>query len=158
MILKVCGYVASDQRMISIDLGVTRSKVKFTVEGGGGVTCSTNIVSCLVLDFISNKAKQDHNVPCAVCQAERNNVLMIPAKYTCYPGWHKEYSGYLVAERRDHKSNKMFECLDHDPEADQAGYRNENGALMYPTKGYCGSLPCPPYEEGKPLTCVVCTK
>ena len=83
---------------------------------------------------------------------------MIPAKNKCYPGWHMEYNGYLVAEHYDHKSNKKFECLDHEPQTDQAGYRNENGALMYPVLGICGSLPCPAYLESKILTCVVCTK
>ena len=111
-----------------------------------------------VLDFLSGKTLHNHNVPCAVCQSERSNVLMIPAKNKCLPGWHREYNGVLVAAYHGHKGNKMFECLDHDPEADQAGYRDEDGALMYHTQGYCGSLPCPPYEEGKPLTCVVCTK
>ena len=110
-------------------------------------------------DFVSGEAVQDHNVPCAVCQSvHRRNVLMIPAKNKCYPGWHMEYNGYLVAEHYEHKNNKNFECLDHEPQTDQAGYRNENGALMYPVLGICGSLPCPAYLESKILTCVVCTK
>ena len=110
-------------------------------------------------DFVSGKAVHDHNVPCAVCQSfERSRVLMIPAKNHCPSGWNREYNGYLVADHYLHASSKMFECLDHDPETDQAGYRNEDGALMYRTDGSCGSLPCPPYQEGKALTCVVCTK
>ena len=87
---------------------------------------------------------------------------MVPAKNVCYPGWHLEYSGYLVAEHYGHASSKDFECLDSDPETIEGGYLNEGGALMYPTVGSCGSLQCPNYhpvpKEGWPFTCAVCTK
>ena len=107
--------------------------------------------------LLSGKAIQNHNVPCAVCQAERNNVLMIPAKNTL--SWLAQGVQWIPGGRTSwHKNNRVSECLDHDPEADQAGYRDENGALMYQTGGVCGSLPCPPYEQGRALTCVICTK
>ena len=110
-------------------------------------------------DFVSGKVTQNHNVPCTVCQSrKRKHLLMIPGRNICYPDWTMEYNGYLVSEHHGHQSSKMFECLDHHPETDHAGYRDENGALMYRTTGSCGALPCPAYEEGKPLTCAVCTK
>ena len=46
--------------------------------------------------------------------------------------------------------------MDHDPEADAAGYKDDNGALFYRAEGRCGSLPCPAYQDGFELTCVVC--
>ena len=45
--------------------------------------------------------------------------------------------------------------MDQDPEADKAGYRDENIALFYQTEG---TLPCPPYANRIELTCVVYTK
>ena len=114
---------------------------------------------CYILDFVSGTKLQDHNVPCAVCQSlSRDMLMMVPAKNVCYPGWHMEYNGYLVSSYYAHAASKDFECLDHNPETDQSGYRNENGALMYRVVGSCGSLPCPAYIEAKVLTCVVCTK
>jgi len=35
---------------------------------------------------------------------------------------------------------------------------DHNGLLFHSVEGRCGSLPCPPYEETKELTCAVCTK
>ena len=35
---------------------------------------------------------------------------------------------------------------------------NHQGLLLGFVEGRCGSLPCPPYEETKELTCAVCTK
>ena len=35
---------------------------------------------------------------------------------------------------------------------------NEDGLLFYFVEGRCGSLPCPPYDNTKELSCAVCTK
>ena len=56
------------------------------------------------------------------------------------------------------KSPKNYVCIDHAPEADKAGYGYKGGATLYPVAGYCGSLPCPGYIQGKRLTCVVCSQ
>lgn len=101
---------------------------------------------------------KDYDMLCAVCKStERTTSLMIPAKKTCPDGWNIEYWGYLTSERHTHKRSEYI-CVDEAPEADQAGYQNENGALAYPVEAKCGSLPCPPYVDGWELTCVVCTK
>ncbi|XP_052830978.1 uncharacterized protein LOC106877462 isoform X2 [Octopus bimaculoides] len=101
----------------------------------------------------------DHNVPCAVCLTRQPAVvMMLPARTVCYPGWSTEYSGYLMTEAHYHKGRHEYVCVDHAPEADPAGYRNENGALLYFVEGICGSLPCPPYVNGRELSCVVCSK
>ncbi len=83
---------------------------------------------------------------------------MIPARSQCYRDWHEEHHGYLMAAHHTNKGRTQFVCVDNEPEADNAGYRNENGVLFYQVEGVCGSLPCPPYAAGKELTCVVCTK
>ena len=54
------------------------------------------------------------------------------------------------------KSNYL--CVDKDPETDDGGVENQNGALLYIVEFVCGSLPCPPYTEGFEAACVVCTK
>ena len=48
--------------------------------------------------------------------------------------------------------------MDVSPESIAGGHANHDGALFYYTEARCGSLPCPPYEEEKELTCAVCTK
>ena len=107
----------------------------------------------------SNLPLFDHDVPCSVCYvAERETVLMIPGKYTCPQNWVREYYGYLMAERSVHKGRSTFECVDVAPETITGGHANHDGALFYHVEPRCGSLPCPPYEEEKEMTCAVCTR
>ncbi|CAH1269381.1 Hypp4164 [Branchiostoma lanceolatum] len=105
-----------------------------------------------------SKNLNDHDVPCAVCQTYRSNQLMIPARKTCPTGWFPEYDGYLMASYRDHAGAKEYVCMDKKPEAEHAGHLNHDGALFYPVEAACGALPCPPYVDGRELTCVVCSK
>ncbi|XP_035657362.1 collagen alpha-2(IX) chain-like [Branchiostoma floridae] len=65
---------------------------------------------------------------------------------------------YLMAGYHGHSSRTEFVCMDGEAEALPGGEGDENGALFYPVESRCGSLPCPPYVEGRELTCVVCTK
>ena len=51
-----------------------------------------------------------------------------------------------------------FECVDVTPETVPGGQDNLEGALFYHVEPRCGSLPCPPYEEEKEMTCAVCTR
>ncbi|KAJ8315924.1 hypothetical protein KUTeg_006525 [Tegillarca granosa] len=104
------------------------------------------------------KAHYD-DVPCAVCRSiTRSSVLMIPGRNVCYQGWTREYSGNLAAGDKDHTAASQFVCVDHNPEAVPHGANNYNGKLFYVVEGVCGSLPCPPYVNGRELSCVVCTK
>ena len=100
----------------------------------------------------------DHDVPCVVCYvAERETVLMVPGKYTCPQNWTREYYGYLMAAHHTHHRS-TFECMDVDAETEISGLANQNGALFYHVEPRCGSLPCPPYEQEKEMTCAVCTR
>ena len=101
----------------------------------------------------------DHNVPCAVCYAGRQTVLMTPAKITCPRRWTKEYNGYLMSSYYGHNSPKNFVCVDKDAQPVRGEAGNHNGALFYPARvGSCRGLDCPPYTVRKDLACVVCTK
>ncbi|ELU17986.1 hypothetical protein CAPTEDRAFT_123060, partial [Capitella teleta] len=96
---------------------------------------------------------------CAVCRAKtRASVLMVPARQECHEGWTREYSGYLTSGYKGHAGRFQYACMDAAPEVLAAGHLNEDGALFYHVEGVCGSLPCPPYINGRELTCVVCTK
>ena len=105
-----------------------------------------------------NYRLHNHNVPCTVCRVtERYSVLMIPGQYTCPTGWTREYYGYLVSQYYGfHRS--MYECMDVSPETIPGGQSNQDGALFYHVEPRCGSLPCPPYENTREMTCCVCSK
>ena len=99
----------------------------------------------------------DHDVPCAVCRTPRTNVLMIPGRNQCYNDWKLEYHGFLMSDYYGHASSKEYACMDSDPESLNSGTTNDNGALFYLVEGRCGSLKCPPYIEGREITCAVCS-
>lgn len=98
------------------------------------------------------------DVPCAVCRSLSPSVLMIPGTNVCAPGWRMQYRGYLAAGYYDHAAASQYICLDESPETVINGHVNNNGKLILPVRASCGALECPPYEDGKYLTCVVCTK
>ncbi|WAR23978.1 hypothetical protein MAR_037647, partial [Mya arenaria] len=88
---------------------------------------------------------QDHDAPCAVCLSSRSLSLMIPGRSECYPGWTKEYAGYIVTGAPLHISPTNYICLDQNAESQRGDARDDNGKLMYLVEAACGSLPCPPY-------------
>ena len=101
---------------------------------------------------------QDHDVPCAVClAASRGTVLMIPAKTTCPTSWTTEYIGYIMTSLHYHKRS-VYECVDQSQESVPGSSVNEIGSRFYHVEVPCGrGFQCPPYDEHKEVTCVVCT-
>ena len=85
---------------------------------------------------------------------------MIPGTYSCPPNWTREYYGYLMAKRSHpaHKGRSTFECVDVGAETAPGGEECDGGVLFYHVEPRCGSLPCPPYEKEKEMTCAVCTR
>lgn len=102
-------------------------------------------------------AVNEQDIPCALCKTNRSAIAMIPARDMCYPGWIKEYSGYLMAGGSAYYGHNHL-CMDTNPEFIPGGGGDDNDHIMYLTEGRCGSLPCPPYVNGRELTCVVCSQ
>ena len=48
--------------------------------------------------------------------------------------------------------------MDSDPEALAHGGTNDDQSIIYLVEGRCGSLPCPPYVDGREIACAVCSK
>jgi len=108
-------------------------------------------------DQFFKKNMYENDVPCAVCRSVRTSILMIPGRNACYDGWTVEYAGYLSAGHHGHNSATEYVCLDADPEVVAGRQADNNGRLFYIVESMCGALSCPPYIEGRALTCVVCT-
>ena len=99
-------------------------------------------------------------VPCTVCYvATRETTLMIPGTYYCPSNWTREYYGYLMAEQShpEHRGRSTL-ILNVGAETAPAGEACEATNIFFPVEPRCGSLPCPPYEEEKGMTCAVCTR
>lgn len=116
----------------------------------------------------TQKAKTNHNgrVPCAACEAgdNRGSIITIPGKKHCPTDWSKEYSGYLVSEGTlwgDHYRT-TFECLDENAQRVAGQTPADEAAMFFHVAVNChgkGSLAhCPPYQHGREISCVVCTK
>ena len=101
---------------------------------------------------------QDKDVPCAVCSTSDPLMLMIPGRNMCYNGWTTQYQGFLASSYYKQPAQTDYVCMDDSVEYLSTGAGNTNGALFYPVLGSCGALQCPPYVEGEPLTCVVCSR
>ena len=100
----------------------------------------------------------DHDVPCSLCYTSaRGAKITIPARYTCPSGWTREYYGYLMADYEGYATT-TYECVDVSAESVPGSSGDDDGGLFYFTESTCTSINCPPYENGKELTCVVCTK
>lgn len=135
---------------------------RYTTAGGNafiyGMEYQENFANIMDMSNVQSSLL-DQNVPCVVCRSDvRTSSLMIPAMNICFKGWHLEYHGYLMAGHHGSKSGTQYICVDNSPEADPAGFKDENGAWLHRVKAQCGSLPCPKYEINRELTCVVCSK
>ena len=122
-----------------------------------GYMCGTEYEVNQFNPFV-RKNLHDHDPPSAVCFVRsRASMLMMPARNDCPSGWTEEYHGYLMTDHRSH-TRRDFICVDENAEYIPGSGANKNGALLYPVEGFCGSLPCLPYVNGRELTCAVCTK
>lgn len=134
--------------------------------------CYTSFTTCPRAEYEysagPNSNTLHHSVPCAVCYASaRSSILMIPAKIQCPSTWTREYYGYLSSERANEPSQvpsghyrSSFNCVDVNPEVIENSSGNRDGALFYYVLSDCDTngLNCPPYEDGRILSCAVCTK
>jgi len=86
---------------------------------------------------------------------------MVPAKYTCPTGWTREYYGYLMAQHygsRVYHYHSQYTCVDTALKPVNGSSASNNGLPFHFVEGRCGSLPCPPYNNTRELSCAVCTK
>ena len=105
-------------------------------------------------------SSRGHNVPCALCYtATRDTIVMIPAKIYCPSKWTVEYTGYLMTSNIAN-FRSTHECIDKDPESVPGlnAEINEMSTLLHVEPVCTGSFSCPPYDAGKELTCVVCSR
>lgn len=99
------------------------------------------------------------DMPCSVCQTTgRQTVLMIPARKSCPKGWHREYTGYIMAEGHTKgRTSSEYICVDEHLETVAGADRVVGQGVAYAVEAECGVLRCPPYVTGRELTCVVCS-
>lgn len=151
------GYAGGGIRSNS---GGNEDLICLTSDAEFGKTSATDYGRVFVAEFDDQFFGQGEDVPCTVCHtASTTATLMIPGRKTCYPGWNKEYYGYLAAGYHGHSRGVNYVCIDINPDYLVAGEANtNNGPLLGPVVGKCGTLKCPPYHDNYPITCVVCSK
>ena len=97
----------------------------------------------------------DRNMPCALCEVTgRHSKIMIPSHYVCPDGWHKEYSGYIMAGRYNQEGSSMYNCIDEGVEQIKGTAGAQGGHYLYTIHVSGSYVP----SDGYALTCVVCTK
>jgi len=67
-----------------------------------------------------------------------------------------------MTAHNSHRHPTTYECVDQYPEYITGMSANTNGVLFYFVRTDCTengtTAQCPPYDEKKQLTCVVCSK
>ena len=56
------------------------------------------------------------------------------------------------------EATSEFSCVDIAFKSVVGSSADHNGLLFHSVEGRCGSLPCPPYDRSRELSCTVCTK
>ena len=103
-------------------------------------------------------ARQEYDVPCAVCKAPRCAVFMLPGRDECYSGWITEYSGWLASSHYSSDRHRTeYVCVDREAQ-NEGSNSNHDGSLFYPVQTTCGSLPCDIYPNGRDTKCAVCSQ
>ncbi len=75
------------------------------------------------------------NVPCAVCLATSRSLhIMLPGTNQCYPGWRREYWGYLMTAHRAHNGRTEYICVHGHAAKSNAVFRND--------RRWCTAVPC----------------
>ena len=101
------------------------------------------------------KHAECRTMPCALCEATgRGDKIMIPSQYVCPDGWHKEYSGYIMAGSTGHHGGSMYYCIDENLEQVKGSGSCGNAHLLYTvgaSRRYVSTT-------SKALSCIVCTK
>ena len=62
-----------------------------------------------------------------------------------------------MSERHNHASQSTFECVDIYAEAITGTGTNTIGGIFDLVESRCSNPLCPPYVNGRELTCAVCT-
>ena len=99
----------------------------------------------------------EQDQPCVVCHTSYAVTHMFPGRTSCFPGWSLQYTGYLMSSEHKANVNREYFCMDSDPQPMPRGGTNDNQGIVYLVEGRCGSLPCPPYHEGREIACAVCS-
>ncbi|KAK7094564.1 putative leucine-rich repeat-containing protein DDB_G0290503 [Littorina saxatilis] len=109
-------------------------------------------------EYKTYDSHQNKDPVCAVCRPSLSTTVMIPGTNVCTPGWHLQYSGFLMAGHHGNTAGSEFICVDSRLENNVHGDAIEDSKLLYYTVTQCGSLPCTPYVNNKVVTCAVCSK
>ena len=83
------------------------------------------------------------------------------ASYLCPSGWSREYYGYMMSEEiNSNRQARSTICVDVNAEVVPGSGTSTNPSVTYLMSVECTSseLPCPPYVDGRILSCAVCTK
>ena len=123
-----------------------------------GSTGSTSSTAKVYGTIYKTGSQTNKEVPCALCQSRGKNVLMIPGRSGCYPGFTVEYTGRLASSHYEY-NKATYICVDRAEEPTVTDYTGRShGAWLYGARAECDALPCSIYPDGADLLCVVCSQ
>eukprot|EP00164_Ancoracysta_twista_P003890 GFYU01005216.1.p1 GENE.GFYU01005216.1~~GFYU01005216.1.p1 ORF type:complete len:932 (-),score=275.76 GFYU01005216.1:86-2881(-) len=124
-----------------------------TADQNGGLLYRTEYETHHSVNGVVELGKfHDHEVPCAVCIAQRPSFMQ-PGRDDCPHNYEVEYNGYIMSDRYNHNKS-TYNCMNAYPET-RGDAGNANGALMYTVEAR--SATSSQYELGREVMCAQCS-
>ncbi|XP_070206591.1 uncharacterized protein [Littorina saxatilis] len=83
-------------------------------------------------EYEAPDSHQNKDPVCAVCRSTLSTTVMIPGTKVCTPGWHLQYSGYLMAGSYDLTAGTEYICVHSERESTAYGDADEDADLGTP--------------------------
>ena len=137
--------------------GIYDNKVNSNPSVGGAIFHNYDIH---IANTLLDSKYTYYGIACSVCYTSGASTLMIPGRKECFGNWKQEYTGYLYGGHPTHEAASEYLCMDGNPDHLKKVSSSFKGkALLYSVHASCNdALPCPPYVNGREMTCVVCSK
>ena len=84
-------------------------------------------------EYETYDSHMDKDPTCSVCRSTFSTTVMIPGTSVCTPGWHLQYSGFLMAGYYDHPAGSEYICVDSQFQSRLSSDTDQNGKLLYYT-------------------------
>lgn len=159
------GYVGGSKQteggaanLLCLPTDPTWERYRNGIQGGAGIYgVDYEFNSDATIGDMDRTNVNDKDTPCVVCNhLSHSSFYMVPGRSVCHSGWTLEYKGYLMSGAANVTGASEYICVDVDPEGVMG--QNANVRQLFHVEARCQGLRCPPYVDGREITCAVCSK
>ncbi|KAJ8319982.1 hypothetical protein KUTeg_001569 [Tegillarca granosa] len=165
--------------MLCLPTDPTWERYRNGIQGGAGIYgVDYEFNSDATIGDMDRTNVNDKDTPCVVCNhlshssfymvpgltfvisAQMANSLRITVRMwlllLLLSIWNHSSNGYLMSGAANVTGASEYICVDVDPEGVMG--QNANVRQLFHVEARCQGLRCPPYVDGREITCAVCSK